>query len=179
VRLRFPGAIVCGLTIAGTSAAAQQVTSLPDATHTTTLTAIVTEQARVTVPANLTLFVTDVTQKTDAAATTVSLANIVLPSDTSEVRVLIKAAARSFVPPAPGSATWTASDVSWNASAWHNGASASGRLTDAEFTTVGVCAADASRCGTDDLIFTLAPRSTVASGAHTLALTWKFEIVSP
>jgi hypothetical protein len=93
--------------------------------------------------------------------------------------VLIKAAARSFVPPAPGGATWIASDVSWNASAWHNGASAPGRLTDAEFTTVGVCAADASTCGTDDLIFTLAPRNTVASGAHTLALTWKFEIVSP
>jgi hypothetical protein len=143
------------------------------------MTAIVSEQARVSVPASVTLLVNDVTLSTDSPATALQLSGIVLPASDSELRILIKAAAPSFAPPASGGTTWAASDVRWNATSWANGTSAPGRLTYDGFTAVAVCAADAGSCGTNDLVFTLAPKTTVSSGAHTLTLIWKFEIVSP
>src|SRR6476469_9057494 len=67
VRHRLVWIVAAGLTLGATvrPASAQRVTSLPDSNQTTTLTAIVSEQARVSVPANVTMLVNDVTVSTD------------------------------------------------------------------------------------------------------------------
>jgi hypothetical protein len=66
----------------------------------------------------------------------------------------------------------------WSASPWSNATPVSGTLSDAAYAAIAICEADAASCGSDDLVFTLAPKSTVtASGNHTLVVMWKFEII--
>ena len=167
------------LTLAAAGAAAAQTTvALPNTSQTTTLTSIVNEQARVTVPATANFNVTDVASSTAASAASVTVSNIVLDTATKQIKVSIQANGASFTPPVPGATTWSASDVTWNAATWTNATGASGTLSSSAFNEVATCDADAASCSTTGLVFTLGAKSTVKrSRNHTLSITWKFESI--
>jgi len=162
-----------------TSAAfAQQAVTLQDTSQTTTLTANVSEQARVTVPAGVAFTVNNVAASTAAGAASVTIDSIVLATATKQLQVSLQANAASFTPPVVGATTWAAGDVSWNAAAWTNAAGAAGTLSNSAYTTVATCTADAAACSTTALVFTLGAKSTVKrAGAHALVVTWKFESI--
>lgn len=158
--------------------AAQTTVALPDTSQTTTLTATVTEQARVSVPAGVTFNVSDVASSTPAGAASVTISNIVLASSTKRVKVSIQAGAASFTAPEAGATTWSAADVTWNAATWTNATGAAGTLSDSAYNEVATCAADTDSCGTTGLVFTLGSKGTVKrSGNHTLTVTWKIESI--
>jgi len=164
-----------GLVLLARAVSGQTLVSLPDASLTTTLTASVSEQARASVPNAITFMVDDTTVGTDAAAAALKIANIVQPSATSTLRILARASAPAFAPPTPGATTWSASDVAWKASAWTNATSSAGQLAHDAFTNVATCTAGAASCGTNSLLFTLAPKRDVGSGQHQLVIIWKLE----
>ncbi len=173
----FAGLLVLTLTTAG-AAAAQTTVVLPDTSQTTTLTSQVSEQARVTVPANITFNVVDINRATQASDASITIDSIVLASDAKQMRVLVRAAAASFTPPVVGATTWVASDVPWNAAHWAQGGGVSGTLTDANYIEVATCKADVTSCSTNNLAFTLRPNGSVKrSGNHTLNISWKFESI--
>jgi len=157
---------------------AQQSVSLTDTTQTTTLTANVSEQARVAVPAGVTFNVTDVGSSTAANSASVAVSGIVLSTATKQLKVSLQANAASFTPPVGGATTWSAGDVTWDAPSWTNATGASGTLNNAAYNTVATCAADVAECSTTDLVFTLGAKSAVQrAGSHTLVVTWKFESI--
>jgi hypothetical protein len=164
-------------------AGAQTPVELPNSGQTTTLTASVSEQATITVPAGVTFNVTNVGGSTAASAVSVSVQNIVLASSTKQLKVSLMGAAASFTPPVAGATTWSASDVSWTApngggGAWVNAVRNNGTLSSSSFVEVATCNADAASCSTTGLTFTLAAKPTVKrSGSHTLVVTWKFESI--
>jgi hypothetical protein len=161
-----------------TPALAQQSVTLADTTQTTTLTATVTEQARVTVPAGVTFTVGNVAASTNATAASVAVQSIVLSSATKQLKVSVQANASSFTPPAGASTTWSAADVTWNAASWTNATGATGTLSNTAYNTVATCTADASDCSTTGLVFTLGANASVQrAGSHTLVVTWKFESI--
>jgi hypothetical protein len=173
----FTGLLALTLTAAG-AAVAQTTVTLPDNSQTTTLTSNVSEQARVTVPANITFNVTNVNAATAASAASVSIDSIVLASDSKQLRVFVKAASPSFTPPVTGATTWASSDVTWAVSNWSNGTGAAGTLVDVTYIEVATCDADVTSCSTNNLVFTLAPKGSVKrSGNHTLNMSWKFESI--
>lgn len=154
---------------------AQTTVTLPDENQGTTMTANVSEQARVTVPANATFNVTDISISTAASAVGVTITNVVLETDSKQLQVSLMADAASFTPPVGGATTWAPGDVSWNAASWTSATGAAGTLSDSAYTEVATCTADTAGCSTSALTFTLAPKTTVKrSGNHTLAVTWKF-----
>jgi hypothetical protein len=167
------------LTLAAAGAVgAQTVVTLPDTSQVTTLTSSVSEQARVTVPANISFNVTDVTSSTAASAAAVSVDSIVLATATKQLKISIQAAAASFTPPVVGATTWGAGDVTWNAATWTSATGASGTLTNASYSAVATCDADAASCSTTGLVLTLAAKGTVKrAGNHTLNISWKFESI--
>jgi len=174
VRVSVVGAMLLG----STPAFAQQSVTLTDTSQTTTLTATVSEQARVTVPAGVTFNVTNVTSSTAATAASVTVQNIVLATATKQMRVSLEANAASFTPPVVGGTTWGAADVTWNAATWTNATGASGTLSSAAYSEVATCAAGSADCSTTGLVFTLAAKGTVQnSGNHTLVVRWKFESI--
>jgi len=155
---------------------AQTAVTLPDTSQTTTLTANVSEQAKVTVPSGVTFNVTNITANTAASGASITVQNIVLASATKQLKVSLQANAASFTPPVVGATTWGAADVTWNAAAWTNATGSSGTLSNSAYNTVSTCTADVTDCSTTALIFTLGAKSTVKrSGNHTLVVTWKFE----
>jgi hypothetical protein len=180
MRTAMRTSMVLGLMASWAGVASAQsgiLVTLPDISQTTTLTATVTEQARVTVPSGVTFNVTDVTSSTVASAASVSISNIALASATKTLRLSLQASAASFTPPVTGATTWSAGDVSWNASTWTNATGVTGALS-TSYSEVATCAADAANCSSTGLVFTLASKSTVKrSGNHTLAVTWKFESI--
>jgi hypothetical protein len=156
---------------------AQTSVTLTDTSQTTTLTANVSEQARVTVPSGVTFNVNNVASATAASAASVSVTGIVLATATKQFRVSLQANAASFTAPG-GATTWSASDVTWNAAAWTNATGTLGTLSSAAYNTVATCAADAADCSTTALVFTLGAKNTVKrSGNHTLTVVWKFESI--
>ena len=120
-------------------------------------------------------------QLAPASAATVTIDNIVLASATKKLKVSLQANAASFTPAVNGAATWAASDVTWNAATFSNlGTGATGTLSSAAYGEIATCAADVASCSTSDLVFTLAANTNVKrSGNHTLAMTWKFESITP
>jgi hypothetical protein len=169
---------VLGLLAVAAPGYAQQSVTLTDTSQTTTLTANVSEQARVTVPAGVTFNVTNVSASTAATAASVTVTSIVLSTATKQLKVSLQGNAASFTPPIALATTWSAGDVTWNAAAWTNATGASGTLSNAAYTTVATCAADAADCSTTALVFSLGAKSTVKrAGNHTLVVTWKFESI--
>ena len=161
-----------------TSAHAQTTVLLPDTSQTTLLTAVVSEQARVSVPASVSFAVTNVGNTTTAGAVTVAVDRIVLATATKQLRVTVQAAAGAFTPPVGGAATWSASDVTWNAPSWTRATGASGTLSSSSFNQVATCDPDAADCSTTGLVFTLGAKPSVQrAGNHTLTVTWKFESI--
>lgn len=172
-------AIVASLVLLSASAAAAQTTVvLPDTSRTTTLTANVSEQARVTVPAGITFNVTNVTVNTAASAASVTVDSIVLATATKQLKISLQGNAASFTPPVVGATTWAVGDVTWNAATWTNATGSSGTLSNSAYNTVATCTADAADCSTTGLVLTLGAKSTVKrAGNHTLTVTWKFESI--
>jgi hypothetical protein len=159
-------------------AGAQTTVALPNTAQTTTLTANVSDQARVTVPAGVTFSVTNIAASTAASGASITVDNIVLPAATNQLKISLQANAASFTPPVAGATTWGAGDVTWNAATWTNATGASGTLSSSAYNTVSTCAADTGSCSTTGLVFTLGAKTTVKrSGNHTLIVTWKFESI--
>jgi hypothetical protein len=168
----------CLILALSSAAAAQTTVTLPDTSQTTTMSASVNEQARVTVPATVTFTVSNIAVSTAAAAVTVTADQIVTASATKQLKISLQANAASFTPPVAGAVTWTASDVSWNAPSWTNATGTAAALSNSSYNTVATCQADATSCSTTGLVFTLGAKPTVQrSGAHTLVVTWKFESI--
>jgi hypothetical protein len=157
---------------------AQTTVLLPDTSQSTLLTATVSEQARVSVPASVTFTVADVSNSTAANAAALTIDRIVLATATKQFRISVQAAAASFTPPVVGATTWAAGDVSWNAATWTRATGASGVLSASAFTQVATCDPDAGDCLTTNLVFTLGAKSTVKrAGNHMLTVTWKVESI--
>jgi hypothetical protein len=157
---------------------AQTTVTLPDTSQTTTLTATVADQARVTVPAGVAFTVNDVSIATTSANASVTVTNIVLATAAKQLRVSLQANAASFTPPVALATTWAAGDVSWNAAAWTNAAGSAGTLSSVAYTPVAICTADTASCSTVALQFSLAANAAVKrSGNHTLVVRWKFESI--
>ena len=155
------------------------IVTLPDTSQTTTLNADVSEQADVTVPATIAFAVTDVSLATPSAAQSVSATSIVL-NNGQALKISRQANSTSFTPPAGGTITWAASDVSWPAPAWTGGIGSLGTLSSAAYNTVATSTANPTELSTTALKFTLAGKSTVdRCGTHSLVTTWKFESVTP
>ena len=171
--------VMLGLLLAAAGTASAQTTVLlPDTSQTTTLTATVSEQARIQVPAAVSFDVSDVSSATAGAAASVSVSNIALSSATKQLKVSLQAGAANFTPPVGGATTWAASDVTWNAATWTNATGTTGTLSSSSYGAVATCNADAAGCSTTGLIFTLGAKSAVKrSGNHTLTVTWKFESI--
>ena len=164
--------------LAAGTASAQTPVTLESTSQTTTLTASVSEQSRVLVPAGVTFNVTDIASSTVASAASVTIDNIVLASAAKQLKVSIQANAASFTPSVGGATTWSASDISWNGATWTNGTGAAGTLSNSSYGEVSTADVDVAATSTSGLVFTLAPKTTVKrSGNHTLALTWKIESI--
>lgn len=165
--------------VAGAGAASAQTTiALPDTSQTTVLTATVTEQARITVPAGVSFTVSDVATATASGGAAVSVSNIALASATRQLKISVQADAAGFTPPLAGATTWAAGDVSWAAGSWTGATGATGTLSNSAYNTVATCDANASACSTSDLTFTLAAKGSVnRSGNHTLTVRWKIESI--
>jgi len=163
---------------AASSAHAQTAVLLPDTSQTTLMTATVSEQARITVPAAVSFTVTNVGNSTSASAANVVLDRIVLATATKQLKVSIQAAAGSFTAPVVGAITWAAGDISWNAPSWTRATGAAGILSASSFTQIATCDPDAPDCSTTGLVFTLAAKPSVQrAGNHTLVVTWKVESI--
>jgi hypothetical protein len=167
-------AFLLGATVAG----AQTTVTLPDTSQTTTLTATVGDQARVTVPAGVSFTVSDIASSTTASPATVTVSNIVLATASKQLRMSLQADAAAFTPPVGGAATWAASDVTWAAASWTNASGAAGTLSNSAYNAVATCTADVGSCSTAGLTFTLGANTSVKrSGNHTLVVRWKLESI--
>ncbi len=164
--------VAIAVTTAGLASAQAVVTTGSD---TTTLTAVVSAQARITVPATVTFNVTNIAVATTAAGVSFLADNIVASSASGALTISLRGAS-VFTAPVGGGPTWAVADVSWGAAAFTAGTAVLGTLaaTDVPFAT---CTAGVATCGTTGptLVFTLAPNTAVTrSGNHTLTMTWKF-----
>lgn len=170
------GAVLMGII---SSAAIADVVVLPDTSQTTTMTATVSEQCNITVPANFSWDVIDVASDTISDAQAVTITNIVLAAPTKQLKLSIQASAASFTPPGGVGTTWSASDVSWNdGGAWTGGTGATGTLSNAAYNEVATSTAGEAAMSTVGLVFTLADKGTITkSGNHTLLCTWRVESI--
>ena len=172
-------AILC--TMLAAAAEAQSTVAIVDGPQpTTTLTAVVSDQARVQLPSGISFNATSVERPIESDAVSVLLDRIVLPTPTAQVRLSVQAAATSFTPPIAGVTTWDAADVSWTAGQWSNAEGGAGTLSPTTYSTIATSHADVSSSSTDGLFFTLAAKPTVTrAGNHTLAIVWKIEAIDP
>jgi hypothetical protein len=175
VFVRTATIIALSVTTAGLASAQEVVTMPGNASSLTTLTAVVSDQARIYVPSTVTFNVTNIAAATVASGVSFLADNIVLSSASATLNVSLIGNAATFTAPL-ASPTWAVADVSWGLAAFTAGTSAAGTLA-ATPVAVFTCAAAVATCGTtgSSLVFTLAPKTTVTrSGNHTLTMTWKF-----
>jgi len=179
VRLSYTTALTAAALLASARAVSAQTTVvLPDTSQTTTLTATVGEQARVSFPASLTFSVTDIASSTTSSTGSVTVTNIVLATAAKQLRMSLEADAAAFTPPVGGATSWSAGDVSWGAVSWTNATGTAGTLSNASYNVVATCTADVSSCSTSALAFSLAANTNVKrSGNHTLVVRCKVEAI--
>ena len=169
----FLTVITCGALWAVATLAGSADT-LPSTLNSTTLTATVSEQATISVPATLTFTVTNVNVTTAVGSGTITCTNIVL-NNTKTLRMSLQANAAAFTAPAGGAVTWAAGDVTWSVGSWGAGPTgSSGTLSNAAYGAVVQTAANAASL-TGNCTFTLASKVVDRAGNHTLAMTWKVE----
>jgi hypothetical protein len=172
--------VLVGLTaVMPALASAQSTVVLPgNPTQSTTLSADVSEQARVVVPSMISFNVTNVAIATNSGATSVTVDTIVLATAGKTLKMSVLAGAAAFTPSVASAATWAAVDVSWSAGTFSNGGTGTAGILALTAVPVATCAADVSACSTTNLVFTLAPNALVKrSGSHTLNMIWKFESI--
>jgi hypothetical protein len=177
-RLLRRAIVAAGAMALPAAAHAQIVVTLPSTSLSTTLTATVSEQARVAVPAGVLFSVGDIGASTAASAASVTIDQIVLATTTKQLRISLQAGAAAFTPSIGGSPTWSASDISWNAATWTQATGSAGTLDASSYNAIATCTAGVSSCSTSQLIFTLAPNTAITNaGNHTLSVTWKIESI--
>jgi hypothetical protein len=160
------------------AAHAQTAVLLPDTSQISLMTATVSEQARISVPAAVSFAVTNVGNSTNASAASVAVDRIALATATKQLKISVQAAASSFTAPVLGAVTWSAADISWNAGSWTRATGVAGTLSASAFTEIATCNPDAPDCSTTGLVFTLGAKSSVQrAGNHTLVVTWKVESI--
>jgi len=167
--------IVALTAITSGAAFAQESVTLPGSpASSTTLTANVSEQARVTIPGVVTFNVTNIAAITTSSPVSVTVDNIVLATAGKTLQISVQASAAAFTPSVASAATWAAVDVSWAAATFSNGGVGVIGILALTPVPVATCAADVSACSTTNMVFTLAPNALVKrSGNHTLNMTWK------
>jgi hypothetical protein len=101
VRIARVGFFVAAAAAIGGRASAQTIITLPDTTQTTTLTATVADQARVTVPAGVAFTVNDIATSTTSGAASVTVSNIVVATALKQLRLSLLENLRRVVSPAP------------------------------------------------------------------------------
>jgi hypothetical protein len=180
--IRVVVATTVSTSLTAAAAHAQAAVSLPDTGLSTTLTAVVADQAAVSLPGAVAFAVTNVNGSTAVTNQEVTISNIVLATATTQVKLSLQANAATFASPAGAPATYDASDISWSytggGSPWTNGTASDGTLSSAAFNTVATCAAGVTSCSTTRLKFTLAPKAAITrSGLYTLTVTWKIESI--
>jgi len=152
------------------------VVVLPDTSQTSTLTATVSEQCTITVPATITFTVNDIGSQTTADNAALNISNIALATATKQLKLSVQGDAADFTPPVGGATTWAVGDVTWTAGTWTNGTGSTGTLSDSSYSTVATATADVATLSTTALPFRLAAKATVKrSGDHTLGIHWKVE----
>ena len=171
--------LIVAATFYGRANAQTTINSFPDTSQTTTFTAEVVEQIRVTVPSGVTFDVTTTNSATNETAS-VTIDSMAFEG-TNHLRVSMAPYASSFTAPSgSGSTTWWSGDVSWAATGWTNGTGSSGTMSSlvGKYVAMVNCDAGANTCTNSSLSFTLAAKNTVdVAGNHTLAASWKFESV--
>ena len=170
------------LMVAAACAASADAVVLPDTSQTTTMTATVSEQCNITVPASFVWDVIDVASDTASDDQEVTITNIVLAAPTKQLKLSITANAASFTAPGGAGTTWSATDVSWNnGGTWTTGTGATGTLASGgTYNEVATSTAGNATLSSSGLVFTLADKATVTkSGDHTLICTWKVESITP
>ena len=106
-------------------ASAQEVVTMPgNASSLTTLTAVVSDQARITVPSTVTFNVTNIAAATVASGVSFLADNIVLSSASATLNVSLIGNAATFTAPL-ASPTWAVADVSWGVAAFTAGTAVS------------------------------------------------------
>jgi hypothetical protein len=143
------------------------------------MTAAVAEQADISIPAAVTIDVSDVNGVSAKPNQVVTVSQIVLASATKQLRLSIQANAATFSAPAGAPTTWAASDVSWSTTQNRTNATATdGTLSNTAYNIVATCNADVSSCSTNRLKFTLAANANIRrSGTYTIGITWKIESI--
>lgn len=176
-------AMVVLLMLPATGAAAQTTGALPVNDQTTTFTAAVSEQARITVPAGVTFSVSNIAAS-NSQDIAIAVQNIVLTTASRQLRISVKADSAAFTPPQSGATTWAATAVSWTSgpgggpNAWQNATGSAGTLSSASFNTVATCNPDVASCSIAKLPLTLGSATGVSrSGSYSLTVTWKFEAI--
>src|SRR5947209_7957477 len=137
--------ILVGALAMGTvgAASAQTAVTLPNSSQSVTFTANVAEQALINLPTSVSFTVNDVSQGTTSNAA-VTISNIVLATATKQLQVSLQADAASFTPPVASAATWSAGQLSWNASSWTGGSINAAALSSSAYTALAVANADAA-----------------------------------
>lgn len=176
IRGSIAGVVAIGASLIASDAIAQTTVILPDSSQVTTLTASVSEQARITAPSSVTFNVLDTSSATPSSNVSLTVSNVVLSTATKQLRVSVQADAADFTPPVAGSDTWSAAHVSWSAATWTAATGSSGTLSPSAYNTVATCDADAPSCSTTGLVFTLGANPSVRrAGNHSLVIRWRLE----
>jgi len=157
------------------AAGAQTLLTLPDSTTlTSSLSASVSEQATVTVPATISFAVTYVVSDTAAGASAITVTGILLDTGLKQVKISIKAATGSFT---GSGTTYSAGDVTWGTGAsWTNATETTGTLS-TSFQELATCDAGVTGCSTTDAKFKLTAEAVSFSGAKTLTMAYKVESI--
>jgi hypothetical protein len=158
-------------------ASAQTPVFLPDESTSSTLTANVSEQAQISVPATVNFAVTNILVSTASTPVSVAATAIVLANASKTLHIMLKGNGPVFTPSVAATPTWAVAAVSWAAPSFTNGTGALGTLAET-YVDVATCAANVASCSTANMIFNLAANPAVTrSGNHTLVMTWKFESI--
>lgn len=174
-------ALVAGLTVLAVPARAMPE-FIPDLSSasigsTTTLRAIVREQARLEVPALVVFTVTDVASDTPQDGTALVRATEVVLTPTHRLLVAIAPTSSAFVD-AAGKSSWSATKVKWAGLALSGAVVPAGRLAGAsEYQPLMSCSAGVASCSAT-LKFTLeADPSQTTAGSQTLVAAYRVSSV--
>jgi len=134
------------------------------------------EEARVTVPAGITFFVTDVASTTSASSNPVVVSFQEAVIDSGKVlRVSVRAVASNFTPPSGNQ--MAASRAHWTIASATSGSGFAGAVDGTNWVPVYQSVVQPTS-GSVQLQFQLnAPGASIRAGEHTLELQWLFESI--
>lgn len=172
------------LTFAMSAANATSATLTPvGGNQHTDITATVSEQVALTVPATAAFSVPDVNSSAATTSLSVTASSIVL-TDGHTLRLSLQPAADNFSGPTGSTHDLSVANVSWGAVAWTGGAGGvgtAGALVDSSTASeVATSTANAPTLSTTALVLTLASDPLIdRAGDYTLRANWIVESVAP